>query len=308
MPRHIALLYRSQSEYLSALVPFLVEGLAAGEPVLVACNESRAGLLEEAIGGEASQVAFVQGVGTAGPAAAIAAYRRLFDAHLAEGAAQIRLVGEVEPGLGPAEHLAWAQYEAAMSAAFATTPVTIVCPYDVESVPPAFLQRVAHTHPYLWEEGRRSSNARFAEPAAVLRDLQVGAMPVESFPPALELRIGPTVSIPRDALRAVATRAGLGPDRLEDLLLAFTEVATNALVHGSSVAKARVWASNGTVVCTVSDTGSGMDDPLAGLVPPPREEDLDPGGLGLWVARQLCDAVDLIPGPEGLTVRLVVRR
>jgi hypothetical protein len=28
--------------------------------------------------------------------------------------------------------------------------------------------------------------------------------------------------------------------------------------------------------------------------------------MGLWLARKLCDHVDLLPGPHGLTVRLVV--
>jgi hypothetical protein len=27
--------------------------------------------------------------------------------------------------------------------------------------------------------------------------------------------------------------------------------------------------------------------------------------MGLWLARKLCDHVDLVRGPEGLTVRLV---
>jgi anti-sigma regulatory factor (Ser/Thr protein kinase) len=285
----------------------------------------RRGLTAAGVGDRVEEVAFVgppaavarrragpssrisDGEGPASPAAVVAAYRHLFDGHLRQGATRLRLVGEVEPGLGPAEHLAWAQYEAAVGAAFDSTPVTIVCPYHLEVLPPAFVHRVRDAHRDTWGEGG-GPNDGYAGPASVLRSLRTGPMPVEGFPPALDLRIGPEVSIPREALRRVAGRAGLGPDRLDDLVLAFTEVATNALVHGSSVARAKVWASNGTVVCTITDSGPGIDDPLVGLLPPSPGNELDPGGLGLWVARQLCDALDLIQGPEGMTVRLVVRR
>ncbi len=330
--QHVALLYVSDEDYLDALVPFVAEGLESGEKVLVAVPTDRAALLQNALSEEAPSeeapwegsrseypdggagVLFLDspmarpGGRPASPAAAIAAYRKLFDAHLGDGVSRLRLVAEVPPALSPADHLAWAQYEAAIGAAFGGTAVTIVCPYDLRSSPPAVLVRVEHTHPDLWRDGRRRPSPGYTDPASALRAMPSEAMAVEDFPPALVLRLGPEVSIPRDALRVVAVRAGLGPDRLDDLLLAFTEVATNALIHGSSVARAKVWASNGTVVCTVTDSGPGVDDPLVGLVPPSHGAEPDPGGLGLWVARQLCDTLDLVRGPQGTTVRFVVRR
>jgi anti-sigma regulatory factor (Ser/Thr protein kinase) len=54
-------------------------------------------------------------------------------------------------------------------------------------------------------------------------------------------------------------------------------------------------------VCEVSDDGAGLDDPLAGFVPP------RPGhssGAGLWVARQLTQQLELVPSARGTTVRL----
>ena len=35
--------------------------------------------------------------------------------------------------------------------------------------------------------------------------------------------------------------------------------------------------------------------------------DLSRGGMGLWLARKLWDHVDVLPTPEGLSVRLSTR-
>lgn len=56
-----------------------------------------------------------------------------------------------------------------------------------------------------------------------------------------------------------------------------------------------------TMVCEVSDTGAGLRDPLAGHLPSGRSTAL---GRRLWLARQLCDLLELHTGPAGTTVRL----
>jgi anti-sigma regulatory factor (Ser/Thr protein kinase) len=65
----------------------------------------------------------------------------------------------------------------------------------------------------------------------------------------------------------------------------------------------RLWGSADRVVCTISDRGPGMDDPFAGYGPA-HGTDLSRGGMGLWLARQLCDHVDVVDNGAGLTVRL----
>jgi anti-sigma regulatory factor (Ser/Thr protein kinase) len=105
---------------------------------------------------------------------------------------------------------------------------------------------------------------------------------------------------------AVAQRlAGLGgsPDLVEDLHLAIDEMSSNAVRHGGPPVQLRLWASVDRVVCTISDGGPGMDDPFAGYGPA-HGTDLSRGGMGLWLARQLCDHVDVIDRGPGLTVRL----
>ena len=56
-------------------------------------------------------------------------------------------------------------------------------------------------------------------------------------------------------------------------------------------------------VCTIRDAGAGPADPFAGYRPA-HGEDLSAGGMGLWLARQLCDHVVLRRDERGSSVRL----
>jgi anti-sigma regulatory factor (Ser/Thr protein kinase) len=94
-------------------------------------------------------------------------------------------------------------------------------------------------------------------------------------------------------------------DVLDDFLLAVDEMTSNALRHGRPPVGLRLWLSDDRIVCTISDCGPGFDDPFAGYGPA-HGEDLSRGGMGLWLARQLCDHVD-ITHDDGVRVRLTVR-
>jgi anti-sigma regulatory factor (Ser/Thr protein kinase) len=59
-----------------------------------------------------------------------------------------------------------------------------------------------------------------------------------------------------------------------------------------------VWRAEEEVVVEVTDTGDGIRDVLAGQLTPPVS---GPGGRGLWMTRQLCDAVEMRNG-KGTTV------
>jgi anti-sigma regulatory factor (Ser/Thr protein kinase) len=86
------------------------------------------------------------------------------------------------------------------------------------------------------------------------------------------------------------------------MILAASEVVVNAGRHGGGVRTLRVGGGDGTFVCEVSDAGGGLEDPLAGYMPPGAPSG---HGGGLWVARQLTRRLDLVPSPDGgLTARL----
>jgi anti-sigma regulatory factor (Ser/Thr protein kinase) len=84
-----------------------------------------------------------------------------------------------------------------------------------------------------------------------------------------------------------------------DMLLAATEIATNALEHGGGVEEVRVGRVEGRFVCEIVDRGSGFDDPGAGYLAPRKGL-----GTGLWVARQLTWRIDFFKSPRGFTARI----
>jgi anti-anti-sigma factor len=104
----------------------------------------------------------------------------------------------------------------------------------------------------------------------------------------------------RDFVKAQAVRAGLPSPRAGDLVIAASEIAANTLRHAGGKGLVRIWAQDGEVICEFRDSGI-ISDPHAGLT---RPEDPVDGGLGLWVVRQVCDAVDIESGASGTTVRL----
>jgi anti-sigma regulatory factor (Ser/Thr protein kinase) len=85
------------------------------------------------------------------------------------------------------------------------------------------------------------------------------------------------------------------------MLVAANEVFENALRHGGGPTALRAGLVEGWFVCEIEDSGPGLDDPLAGYVPPTPGR---PGGEGLWIARQLVSRLELIPAQPGVIVRL----
>jgi anti-sigma regulatory factor (Ser/Thr protein kinase) len=87
-------------------------------------------------------------------------------------------------------------------------------------------------------------------------------------------------------------------------------VVTNAIRYGRPPVGVRLWARSGQFVCTVTDHGDGVTDPFAGYIWPGSREHIPTRGVGLWLARRLCDRVDVFDGPTapgGTTVRLIIR-
>jgi anti-sigma regulatory factor (Ser/Thr protein kinase) len=104
----------------------------------------------------------------------------------------------------------------------------------------------------------------------------------------------------RRAVSALAVANGLPHWRADELALAANEIACNAIVHGRPPARLRIWHEKGELICEVSDAGDGIRDRLAGRVRPSPD---DVRGRGLWLSRQICDAVE-ITGGVGCTVSL----
>jgi anti-sigma regulatory factor (Ser/Thr protein kinase) len=105
----------------------------------------------------------------------------------------------------------------------------------------------------------------------------------------------------RSTVSEWAASAGLRRERVADLVLAVSELATNAVRHGEGGGTLRLWTRPGRIVCQVHDGGGEIRDPLAGRRVPTFEA---AGGLGLWTVNQLCDLVEVRTGEAGTTVRI----
>ena len=177
--------------------------------------------------------------------------------------------------------------------------------FDTQRLPEPLLDSALRTHSRVATTSGYEPNPRFAEPADYLRSLPVPDEPLEATPPRLHASHVADFASLRRALATELAGVSADEDLLQDFLLAVDEMTSNALRHGGRPVDLRLWIGSDRVVCTIGDRGAGWDDPFAGYGPA-HGEDLSRGGMGLWLARQLCDHVDITAGPVGPLVRLTI--
>jgi len=297
---HEAGFYSSDAEFRALIVPFAEEGIAAGEPVIIGYDDRKNALIRSWLT-DLSAVTFPADSGVyATPTRAIAAYRRLFELHVAQGAGQIRITGEL-PNLGNGGMFdGWDRYEAAVNTVWQDFPVWGLCLYDTATAAPVVRDVVERTHPRIVSpSGVRRASDRF-QVVADFEALPPVPDPLEETSPMIEL-------VDRSAAEARRALAQIGRGQvtdtiLDDLLLGVSEAVSNALIHGRPPATVRIWAAPDRIVVSVHDQGRGPADPLAGLVP--AAGNAATLGLGLWLIHQLDIDVALKHADDGFTVRL----
>lgn len=294
--RHNAFVYESQDEYVSRSAGFLREGLEAGEGAIVANTRRGLAAMREALGPDAAQVTFVD-VSSAytRPARMLAAHNNVMAEQLRR-TTSLRGVADVLYGPDPGEWDLWTGYEAVINRCFGHLPAWVLCTYNMNGLPDPVLDGVWRTHPEVVAGDTWTTSDRYEQPDHLLR--RITQLPE----PLSDLR-----SIPfgrdREQFRERLARELVAEDvaaaKILDMLLAASEVATNAIVHGGGVEEVRVGRADGRFVCEIIDRGSGFDDPAAGYLAPRAGV-----GSGLWVARQLTWQIDFFKSPRGFTARI----
>jgi anti-sigma regulatory factor (Ser/Thr protein kinase) len=301
---HETAFYGSDDEFLRIVVPFIRDGLEASEPTLVAFGPTNTALIRDVFA-DAPELTFLHAADQyARPGRTIASYRRMLADRVARGATQIRAVGDVpHPGLGAGWNC-WARYEAAVNHALDDFPIWGLCPYDTRLTPDHVVEDVVRTHPRIATgDGEHVVNPGFEDPIAFLAGRRTPRPdPLEAGAPAVDL-VDPSPSTGRNAVRAACLDTALDASEIDDLVIAVSEVVTNAWHHGRPPVRLRAWAGPERVLVAVNDRGPGPSDPFAGLLVPDRGE--SPGGLGLWVTHELCRDVVLGHDAGGFTVRLL---
>jgi anti-sigma regulatory factor (Ser/Thr protein kinase) len=303
---HDALFIDSEDELVSGAVPFLRAGLDADETAVLVCTPPRAALLREALG-EDPRIKHVTSSDLHPRASVtIAACQRMMDRELAAGARGVRLVGDVDFGDCPTAWDEWARLQSVYNKALRGYPLWSVCVFD-RRLPTRVLDAAEFTHPYFRTTTSRTPNGRYLEPADYLRRFApMEPDPLEATAPALDIDQPTGLAELRREFHAALAASPLSPAIMHDFVLAVSEVATNAGLYGTPPVRVRLWSTPSRSLCAITDCGAGFDDPLAGYLPADRHSP-SRGGMGLWLARQLCDHVDMSVTPEGFTVRLALR-
>jgi transcriptional regulator with XRE-family HTH domain len=147
--QHRVLAYKSDEQFLAAAVPFLAEGMEQSHGLLAVTTPAQIGLIRETLEDRSQHVEFADSVDWyRSPSEAVSRYRTYVTQKFDAGAAWVRVVGELPLAeKSEAEFTAWARYESLINLVFASSPVTIVCCYDVKSLPADVVADARRTHP-----------------------------------------------------------------------------------------------------------------------------------------------------------------
>lgn len=308
--RHDALFYGSEEVLAAAAVPFVREGVERGETVLVNTGVLPVTRLLKAVFVGEPLVHFSPAEVYSTPAAVLDRYQRILERAVSAGTPGVRAMGYLDLSGGdrmPWEE--WVRYEAAVDRFLGDYPFRALCPYDIRAVPADALAAMRTAHPMRLEAGRRAPAQERVDPTELARRYAAGADPLQLTPPIVELDQITELRGLRMDLYPVLLPSALSDRKVDDFVKAVGEVAMNARLHGEGPVRLRVWTAPDRVVCTITDHGHGIDDPLLGYARPSRAALArglpEQGGTGLWAARQLCDVLDYETAPGGFTVRLV---
>lgn len=297
--RHEALLYEGEDQFIARTMPFIEQGLLAGEAVLVVVNQRKIELLQGLLGEGDVSFADMASVGS-NPARIIPAWRDFVDMATQRKQA-MRGIGEpiwpdrTAPELAECHH-----HEALLNTAFGEVRrFWLMCPYDTATLRPEVIERLAFTHPLVNRGAGAVASPTYDEARAV-SDPFTDPLP----PPVAPVR---EIAYSMDSLRSLrawigghSSTAGLDEQRTSDLVLAAHEIATNSVLHGGGAGRVRLWTEYRNIVCEFTD-GGHMRQPLVGREFPRTDKTQ---GRGLWMVNQLCDLVQIRSIPGQTVVRL----
>lgn len=301
---HEALLYGGLDEFTAATTAFIREGLDAAEPVLVVVDTTKIMALQGALGADAGRVRFEDmNVVGSNPARIIPAWREFVNQHAASGH-PFRGIGEPisEPGT-PANLVESQRHESLLNLAFEGPPFwRLLCPYDVNHLSADVIEEAFRSHPTIRSNGKAVASDSYRDLAAVAAPFDLPLAPPTVTPEVATFELG-SLSDVREFVGSRAVAFGMSPAKAGDLVLSLNEIATNSLRHGGGNGTLRLWSEDDQLICEIQDTGH-IDRPMIG-----RERPLpgSTGGLGVWLANQLCDLVQIRTFPEGSVVRIYMR-
>ena len=173
--RHEALVYGSTEEFAAGTLPFLREGVAQGDRVLVVLRDGGRAVLRDALAADADEVEFADALAWyRSPEHAFQGYTRYLGDQLDRGARRVRVVAEViwPASFAPAEVAGWKRYEAEISTAMASVPVSFICAYDAQELPEGIVADALRTHPLVRTGDGARPSCHYRESRGFIRELE----------------------------------------------------------------------------------------------------------------------------------------
>ncbi|QYN31823.1 sensor histidine kinase [Pseudonocardia sp. DSM 110487] len=304
---HAAGFHGSTTELLDQLVPLAEQALERDEPLAIALQPATEHAVADRLGG---RLASADGLvhlrrPDSGPAGAsaqtlAAGWALELRALSVATARPVTVLNEHAADLDGADGRFWTELDAALNVALADLPVRITCFYPELPLHLEILDGARRNHPLLLADGELRHNPGHHDPRAVLT-ARPAARPPLLGPPDVRLSFSAwQLHDVRTSVERALTGRGYERERLEDIVLAVNELATNAVEHGTPEAQLSLWTGEHGLLCEIDDGGT-LRDPLPGLQAPHPAE---PRGRGVWIARQLCDSLHVWADARGTHVRV----
>ena len=292
---HELALAASDDEIVAAVVSFVLEGRAAGEPVVLSVAPRTAAAVRDRVG--AWDGLTIHPIEPAGrrPGTVLARFTKVMQDSMLPGT-RLRVVHQVLPERYRDWH-EWRRYEAVVNVAHAGLDARALCLYDERQLSQDMIQDLRRTHPVLRSTHDERPNPAYEEPRAFCdAHFDDPPDPLEQAEPALTL-LNPSPAAARAGVRHLVNGGmGLTGGEVEGLVLAAHEAVTNAEVHGRPPVTLRGWATPGRVVVTVADSGQGPQDSFLGLLYSRERQ-------GMWLSHQLVEVAHRRDA-SGYTVRM----
>ncbi len=274
---HNLTVYDDDDHLATRVADYLTGGIERDQASIAVVDARKWALLSEALGPAVSRLQHLdRDTYYTRPEAAIAGYDARIRRLVRDGARSVRVFGELPLCVTQEQVDTWITYEAILNRAFERHPVSILGGCDAREQPDAIVEGSWRTHPHVLGQGWED-NHDYHDPAEIVRR----------------------------HTRPSDSPLGLRPLDVNGDVVAFRrQLLANARRHGDGIRSVRIGRVGASFVCEISDRGPGIEDPLAGYVPPAPGGD---AGGGLWVARQLTRRLDLLSTDHGLTARLWVQ-
>jgi hypothetical protein len=292
---HQALLYGSETEFAEEALAYLCEGREAGDTLVVIAAPDRLALLQS----EMSDLIDLDELEWHTDASWFITPPRCIAAAVSAGRdrwwtgeGRVRVLAEpLWRGRDAAEIREWKRYEALLNVVLADTRTSLLCAYDLRTVPSDVMRIAERTH----------HGFEYEPPVNVYRELNRHPL----LPQTGQVRHRGFVRGELPGLRDFTAKAAalFGLANSMSLVMAVNEVATNIIKHGGGSGSLLVWSDGDAVICDLLDPVGGLQDDFLGFLPPAPDQS---SGAGLWLVRQLCDIVEIRSGPTGTIFRLTM--